>query len=163
MHTVTLSVGKASSRTRPSYALYVPHSADVQVPAHVGIEGCRARCSEGIRLRCTSTTCPLRQAGLAATTDAEGELASEDLDEPDFESCFDAQEQDPVDGDDVAMEGAGAAGGDCTVNIFPYAAPMAVHARLHGEGWPRADEDTLGVQYADCSPRAVSGSTARRT
>ena len=35
VHTVTLSVGTQTTRIRPSYALYVPHSADAQATAHV--------------------------------------------------------------------------------------------------------------------------------
>ncbi len=79
---VTLSVGKQTARIRPSYILYMPHSADIQAAAHVGIEGCRARASEGIRLRCTTKSCPHRQAGSAAGTEADAEIAAEDLRSP---------------------------------------------------------------------------------
>ena len=55
------------------------------MPSQIGIEGSRARGIEGIRLRCTSTLCSFRQADSAPATDADGELAAEDLEERDFE------------------------------------------------------------------------------
>ena len=61
--TVALSLGKQSSRQRPSYALYVP-AQDGPVTFHVGLEGCRAHASEGIRLRCTSSACCMRAADI---------------------------------------------------------------------------------------------------
>ena len=129
---VTLSVGKQTSRIRPSYALHTPPSPDTPTPAHVGIEGCRARGSEGIRMRCTSRACPFRPVGTGAVTDENAEIAAEDLDEPNFEGCFDAAEADGVAEDDVVMEETvrDVGSGDCKQNLFPYAAPQVLHSRM---------------------------------
>jgi hypothetical protein len=136
---VTLSIGKQTTRIRPSYVIYMPPTADVQAPAHVSIEGCRARASEGIRLRCTMAKCPFRPTSTThpdEQLDENAEINPEDIDEPNFEACFDPTE---VDADDDAYDAAGtsAAGGpagslstDCKQNLFPYAAPQALHHRM---------------------------------
>ena len=132
VYTVTMSVGKQNGRIRPSYALLLPATLDSQAPTHVDIGGCRARAAEGIRMRCMSIACPLRPAARAeAGGDTMDEIAAEDLDDVDFECCFDAHEN--ADDDDDAICGTASVGmsaDGATQNLFPYAAPLAVHERI---------------------------------
>jgi hypothetical protein len=140
VYMVTMSVGRQSTRVRPSYALYVPPPGIVGAPAHVSIAGCRARASEGIRMRCVSTSCPFRPARPSGTEAApagdDDEIPAEDLEEEGFEDTFDQQEEAGAGGNDdrdeeVPVEGAcSAAPADCQQNLFPFAAPRALHTRV---------------------------------
>ena len=134
--TVALSLGKQSSRQRPSYALYVP-AQDGPVTFHVGLEGCRAHASEGIRLRCTSSACCMRAADIpkdpaglfdpdTPSERADEEIPLKDREHPDFENCFDQAEAES--GDEAPDEDKGK--DDCATNLFAYAAPLAVHRKV---------------------------------
>ena len=136
IYTVALSLGKQSSRQRPSYALFVP-SQDGPVTFHVGLEGCRANASEGVRLRCTSSACSMRAADSPAdpsdpdqqaqTDKADEEIPLEDRELPDFEHCFD-QVAEAGSGDEAADDDKGQ--DDRATNLFAYAAPLAVHKKV---------------------------------
>ena len=135
IYTVALSVGKQSERQRPSYVLFVP-ATEGAVTSHVGLEGCRASSAEGVRLRCTSSTCSMRVAksGSVAKIGDVGledeEIPVEDREDADFESCFDQAEAggsgDEAEEGDKGQQEAG----DRATNLFAYAAPLAVHRKV---------------------------------
>ena len=104
VYAIQMAVGRQSERVKPSYGLYIPLDAKIEsgAPTSVSVAGCRAATSEGIRLVCTNEDCPLRPRPAAGADGAAGEegageaalldIPVEDTDEPDFEACFEAGE-----------------------------------------------------------------------
>ena len=139
---IQLSVGKQSSRIKPGYALYVPMDATSEPvsPAHVELNGCRATSAEGIRLRCVSSLCPMRDdAAGSQWANEDEEIPLEDQEAPNFEECFEQAETTADDDIDMDCDGplpvAGSSAQADTmptyvVNLWPCAAPIAVHARI---------------------------------
>ncbi len=142
-YAIQLSVGRQSTRIKPSYALYMPMEADQDKSAatHVSLEGCRAVAAEGIRLRCVCKNCPLRAVKPTSSTarSEQEEIPVEDQEEPNFEECFEQGEDEEE--ADALMDGTAVGlstqsdpnDGTYVVNLFPYAAPIAAHARIFAD------------------------------
>ena len=136
VYSVLLSTGKQNARIRPSYALYMPAELGEAVPTSISVSGCRAACVEGVRMRCTASSCPLRPmpAGADEGADENAEIPPDDREAGEYEGCFEAGE-DELDPDAAAVMAAssGEGSGRAMTNLFPYAAPVAVHARVFSE------------------------------
>lgn len=87
-------------------------------------------------MRCTASSCPLRPmpAGADEGADENAEIPPGDREAGEYEGCFEAGE-DELDPDAAAVMAAssGEGSGRAMTNLFPYAAPVAVHARVFSE------------------------------
>lgn len=103
------------------------HFEENHVLTHVSLVGCRASGCEGLRLRCCDAECPSRESG----SENKPDIMVEDEEEPDFENAFEQGEDDIGDAEGLLGNPAASQGSaESSVNLFPYAAPLAAHKKV---------------------------------
>ena len=133
---VTLGGDVQGTRTKSSYAIYVPLANSDTVPTIMSLSGCRAKSSEGLRFRCAFEDCKHRGAHPTGTDDGDDE--NKDIDEDDLDNMdgdFEAEEEDDQAEEDAVQEGEENIAGEGPkkkrlVNIFPFARPIAIYKRI---------------------------------
>ena len=147
LYIVMLGKGQQSARNKPSMALFMPLCAEESAPLVVSNEGCRAKASEGLRLRCANPNCKHRPG--VKTGEADDDKGSQDqdssakeldLDDLEFEAPdFEAEEiddhQDEQDIEEVEERGqkdggAGQANKRSLVSLFPFSQPVAWYGKV---------------------------------
>ena len=133
-----------TQHTRSNFGIFMPAvgAATSNVPCFVSLSGCRAKHSEGLRLRCTDPQCSMRdKAELEAQDAGDPDAADACLHEDDQEfgefDMRDSVEEDDIDEAELAMAAAaeedhqqGKGQGRFKRNLFPFASPVAVHNRI---------------------------------
>ncbi len=125
---------RQTASARQTYAVYLPLDPTESIPALISSAGCRAKSSEGLRLRCVDRACAFRQEGAFDEDEPDNEHAEipeDDLECADADGQFDDEEEE----EDVAVEGSATAVAPPpkqlrVVNVFPFAHPVALHARI---------------------------------
>ena len=86
------------TRTKSSYAIYIPLVNSEAVPTVLSLSGCRAKSTEALQFRCPFEDCKYRGAHPSGTNEAEaGGDENEDIDEDDLDNMdgdFEAEEED---------------------------------------------------------------------
>ena len=128
-----------SERNRPSYAVFLPAANSSKVPQNVRMAGCPSRASEGLRLACTSPTCPGRPTGAGSVNVMDEVDAADKEATHDLEDMF-TEEEDPTldaDADRVqeAMDNPSVAspqdaGTKVKTTLFPFANPISYYKKL---------------------------------
>ncbi len=128
-----------TQHTRSSFAVHMPAvGSSSAVPCFVSVAGCRAKASEGLRLRCVDPRCSMRTDDADSSAGLDPEAADADLHEDDQEfgefDPRDSVEEDDAEEGDLAM----ASGmfeerketGKFKRNLFPFASPVAFHSQI---------------------------------
>ena len=138
VYAVQMAVGRQSERVKPSYGLYMPMDAKLEsgCPTSVNVAGCRAISSEGIRLVCANENCHMRPKNAAASSGSTADIPDipvEDTEEPDFEACFEAGEDEddneatiPMETEEPALLAEDKKAKAVVVSLWPYAIPISL-------------------------------------
>ena len=134
---ITLGGDVQGSRTKSSYAIYLPFSNTDVAPTILSLAGCRAKSSEALRFRCAFEDCKHRRVCTPGTDDG-GDDENKDIDEDDLDNMdgdFEAEEEDDQAEEDAVQDGEERIAGEGPkkkrlVNIFPFARPVAMYRRI---------------------------------
>ena len=135
---VTLGGDMQGTRTKSSYAIYIPLVSGDPVPTVLSLSGCRAKSSEALRFRCPFEDCKYRGVCPPYTNEAEGADENKDIDADDLDNTdgdFEADEEDDQAEEDAVREGEEKIACEGPkkkrlVNIFPFARPVAFYKRI---------------------------------
>lgn len=112
VYVVIIGSDKQKSRSKSSYALWMPMDITQEAPAMINCSGCRGKSSEGLRLRCERGVCALFCQPTDAACPAEDDDFDEnaDIPEDDMETPLEAhveedddhvEESEVLDGEDM--------------------------------------------------------------
>ena len=133
---VQLGSETQTTNTRSGFAVYMaPPNVSHPVPCFVNVAKCRAKASEGLRMRCMDPRCKYRGSG--NTDEEDPEAANAELNEDDQEfggyDPRDMVEEDEATEADLALaqvEGELGSAGAFKRNLWPFASPVAAHAKV---------------------------------